>query len=144
MAFGNPVKKSIHPGVNKFIEESLDGLLIALDSRGESSNAEGIDLLIQDYDGDMVEKYAFRFGNIKIRPKERNAVADKVLRPVEYSEETHELLRNSLLKLNARIGDLGPIENVKGCTFNYQIYANELGAKAVTDNHTEVRFLSLS
>ena len=60
LAFGNPVKKSIHPGVNQFIEESLDGLLTALDARGESNNVEGIDLLIQDYDGDMVEKYAFR------------------------------------------------------------------------------------
>ena len=70
-------------------------------------------------------------------------MADKVLRPVEYSDETQELLRNSLLKLNARIGDLGPIENVKGCSFNYQIFVNERGAKAVTDNHTEVRFLPL-
>ena len=67
-------------------------------------------------------------------------MADKVLRPVEYSDETQELFRNSLLKLNARIGDLGPIENVKGCSFNYQIFVNERGAKAVTDNHTEVRF----
>lgn len=138
LAFGNPVKKSIHPGVNQFIEESLDGLLTALDARGESNNVEGIDLLIQDYDGDMVEKYAFRFGTIKIKPKQRNAVADKVLRPVEYSDETQELFRNSLLKLNARIGDLGPIENVKGCSFNYQIFVNERGAKAVTDNHTEI------
>ena len=70
-------------------------------------------------------------------------MADKVLRPVEYSDETQELLRNSLLKLNARIGDLGPIENVKGCSFNYQIFVNERGAKAVTDNHTEVRFQPL-
>ena len=70
-------------------------------------------------------------------------MADKVLRPVEYSDETQELLRNSLLKLNARIGDLGPIENVKGCSFNYQIFVNERGAKAVTDNHTEVIFLPL-
>ena len=69
-------------------------------------------------------------------------MADKVLRPVEYSDETQELLRNSLLKLNARIGDLGPIENVKGCSFNYQIFVNERGAKAVTDNHTEVRKIS--
>ena len=29
-------------------------------ARGEPNNVEGIDLLIQDYDGDMVEKYAFR------------------------------------------------------------------------------------
>ena len=29
-------------------------------ARGESNNVEGIDLLVQDYDGDMVEKYAFR------------------------------------------------------------------------------------
>ena len=36
------MKKSIHPGVNKFIEEALDGLLIALDSRGETNNVEGI------------------------------------------------------------------------------------------------------
>ena len=70
-------------------------------------------------------------------------MADKVLRPVEYSDETQELLRNSLLKLNARIGDLGPIENVKGCSFNYQIFVNERGAKAVTDNHTEVTFQPL-
>jgi len=138
LAFGIPVKKSIHPGVNKFVEESLDGLLIALDSRGEQNNVEGIDLLVQDYDGDLVEKYAFRFGFVKIKPKPKNPIADKALRPEEYSQETHELLRNSLLKLNARIGDLDPIENVKGCSFNFQIFANELAAKAVQDNYVEV------
>ena len=97
------------------------------------------DLLIQDYDGDLVEKYAFRFGFVKIRPKPRNPIADKALKPEEYSQDTHLLLRNSLLKLNARIGDLDPIENVKGCSFNYQIFANERGAKAVQENYVEVK-----
>jgi len=137
LAFGIPVKKSVHPGVNQFIEDSLDGLLTALDSRGDSK-VEGIDLIIQDYDGDFVEKYAFRFGHVKIKPKQRNVTSDKVYRPVEYSQETQELLRNSLLKLNSRISDLEPIENVKGCSFNFQIYANAQAAKAIQDNQIEV------
>ena len=134
----------MHPGVNQFIEDSLDGLLTALDSKLDSrgdSNVQGIDLIIQDYDGDFVEKYAFRFGHVKIKPKQRNVTSDKVYRPVEYSQETQELLRNSLLKLNSRIMDLEPIENVKGCTFNFQIYANAQAAKAIQDNQIEVNIV---
>ena len=79
LAFGVPVKFSIHPEVNKFIENSLDGFLAALDSKSEGETI-GIDLVISDYDGDLVEKYAFRFGNLRIKPKEKYVLADKELR----------------------------------------------------------------
>jgi len=135
LAFGVPIKVSIHPEVNRFIEDSLDGLASALDAR--NSEVEGIDMLIIDYDGDLVEKYAFKFGCVKIRPKDRNVVADQELRPVNASPETVQLLKTALSKLTLRINDVGPILNAKGCHFNFKIHANEQGAKAVLDNHAE-------
>ena len=124
LAFGVPVKTSIHPDVNKYIEESLDCLMSALDSR--DSQIVGFDLVVLDQDEDLVEKYAFGFGNIRIKPKGKNVVADKHLRPVDAAPETVQLIRTSLLKLCSRMADLPPLDNNKECTFNFQIHTNIL------------------
>lgn len=133
MAFGWPVKASIHPGVNAYIEESLDGLLIALQSR--ESKVIGIDLVIIDFDGDYVEKYAFRFGHqLRIKPKDKYVLADPELRPVDLDPEIQLLLRNSLMRLTSKMKDLKPIQNVKGCHFNFHIHTDAQTGKKVTES----------
>ncbi len=136
LAFGVPVKASIHPGVNKYIEDSLDGLLAALEAKLDGFH--GVDVIIYDYDGDLVEKYAVRFGNLRLKPREKTFLADKMLNPNDFPEELCLLLRNSLLRLTARLDDLGPIENVKGCHFKFQIHADRDIVKAVQENQSDV------
>merc|ERR1719219_2951808 len=108
----------------------------ALESR--DSEVAGIDLVVLDQDEDLIEKFAFRFGNIRIQPKEKNVLADQHLMPVQASPETVLLLRTSLLKLSSRITDLPPLENNKECTFNFQIHTNPKGAQAIHENNIDV------
>lgn len=133
VVFGWPVKASIHPGVNAFIEDCLDGLLIALQTR--ESKVSGIDLVIIDFDGDYVEKYAFRFGHqLTIKHKEKFVLADPELRPVDLDPPVQLLLRNSLMRLTTKMNNLKPIENVKGCHFNFHIHTDaNTGIKVTQD-----------
>ena len=134
LAFGVPVKYSMHPGVNEFIETALDCLMTAIDTK--KAKVHGLNLLILDQDEDLVEKYVFQFPRMKFKYKDLKKGVTTAKQKYKAPLDVADVLRNILLRLTSRMDEMPPLENSSNCTFNYSLITNVEGARAIEQRKT--------
>lgn len=109
LAFGVPIKASQHPGLNDYIGQSLEAF------KACSNHAQGLDLLVLNKEGIVVETYSFRMTS-------------------EHSEEDiKEELRTCLLKVSSRLSELDPLFCPADHSFSFRIHTSDDGAAIVSD-----------
>ena len=129
LAFGVPVKYSMHPGVNEFIESALDSLMAAIDAK--KAKVHGLNLLILDKDEDLVEKYVFAFPRMKFKYKNLKTGVTTAKQKFKAPLDVADVMRNILIRLTSRMDEMPPLDKAAECTFNYSLITNVEAARAI-------------
>jgi len=140
LAFSVPIKTSIHPGVNEYVTKSLKCFRDVLAK--PQIEVQGIDLVITNDKGEVIERFAFQFNNIQCFQTDRSEFSqDEELEVYEIPPSVNNIFRGCLLRLINRLTDLPDLLNPKECSYTVQIHLSENGEDYLAQNHIDVPWI---